>query len=176
MSCPSGSYRVDIVGAIAASAFENCDSLVSVTIGPNVTSIGNRAFYSCNSLSSVTIGDSVTSIGSSAFYSCGSLSSVTIPDSVTSIGTGPFAACRSLTGINVSVGNNAFCSEGGVLFNKDMSTLVQFPGGVGGDYRIPDSVTSIGNYAFYDCESLSTVSIPDSVTSIGNYAFAYFRG
>ena len=180
MSCPSGSYRVDIVGAIAASAFENCDSLVSVTIGPNVTSIGNWAFYDCDSLSSVsigdsvssigerafaycgslgsvTIGDSVTSIGSGAFYRCDSLSSVTIGDSVTSIGERAFAYCGSLTGISVSSANPAFCCQGGVLFNKEMSTLVQFPGGVGGDYRIPDSVTSIGSYAFENCGKLEYV-------------------
>ena len=86
MGCPTGSYTVDIVGAISDSAFENCDSLTSVTIPDSVTSIGDRAFAYCDSLSSVTIGNSVTSIGSYAFAYCDSLSSVTIGDSVTSIG------------------------------------------------------------------------------------------
>ena len=96
---------------------------------------------------------------------------MTIPDSVTSIGDRVFSYCTSLTGIWVAEGNSHYSSDAsGVLFNKDKTTLVQCPGAFAA-YTIPDSVTSIGRYAFYGCTSLTSVTIPGSVTSIGVYAF-----
>ena len=178
------------VTSIGESAFENCGSLTSVTIPNSVTSIGRYAFYYCTSLTSVTIPDSVTSIGwlafngcrsltsvtipdgvtiinDAVFNGCTSLTSVTIPDSVTSIGGGAFAWCTSLTGIWVTEGNSHYSSDAsGVLFSKDKTTLVQYPGAFAA-YAIPDSVTSIGAGAFGGCTSLTSVTIPDSVTSIG---------
>ena len=96
---------------------------------------------------------------------------MTIPDSVTSIGGGAFAWCTSLTGIWVTEGNSHYSSDAsGVLFSKDKTTLVQYPGAFAA-YAIPDSVTSIGAGAFGGCTSLTSVTIPDSVTSIGQHAF-----
>ena len=162
----------DSVTSVGAYAFLGCTSLTSVTIPNSVTSIGGCAFDECWSLTSVTIPDSVTSIGDSAFASCTSLTSVTIPDSVTSIGGGAFAWCTSLTGIWVTEGNSHYSSDAsGVLFSKDKTTLVQYPGAFAA-YAIPDSVTSIGAGAFGGCTSLTSVTIPDSVTSIGDGAFA----
>ena len=159
------------VTSIGLSAFEGCSSLTSVTIPNSVTSIGEYAFSYCTSLTSVTIPDSVTSISGFAFEDCTSLTSVTIPDSVTSIGVGAFASCTSLTGIWVAEGNSHYSSDAsGVLFNKDKTTLVQCPGAFAA-YTIPDSVASIGAYAFCDCTSLTSVTIPDSVTSISGFAF-----
>ena len=159
------------VTSIGSYAFAGCTSLTSVTIPNSVTSIGDDAFWECTSLTSVTIPDSVTSIGDGAFQSCISLTSVTIPDSVTSIGGGAFAWCTSLTGIWVTEGNSHYSSDAsGVLFSKDKTTLVQYPGAFAA-YAIPDSVTSIGAGAFGGCTSLTSVTIPDSVTSIGQHAF-----
>ena len=165
----------DSVTRIGEYAFYKCKSLTSVTIPDSVTRIGKYAFYDCTSLTSVTIPDSVTRIGEYAFSDCTSLTSVTIPDSVTRIGSYAFSDCASLTGIWVAEGNSHYSSDVfGVLFNKDKTTLVQCPGAFAA-YAIPDSVTSIGEYAFGNCKSLTSVTIPDSVTSIGDGAFAGCR-
>ena len=140
--------------------------------GNPVTSIGDWAFFQCNSLTSITIPDSVTSIGGGAFQNCTSLTSITIPDSVASIGNYAFYGCTSMTKIEVGVENVNYANVSGVLFNKDKTLLHAYPAGkAGANYVIPDSVTSIGNYAFAFCESLTSITIPDSVTSIGDYAF-----
>ena len=161
------------VTSIGNYAFAYCVNLTSVTIGNSVTSIGESAFCFCDSLTSVTIPDSVTTICWGAFEYCYSLTSITIPDSVTSIGNYAFFSCDSLTNITVDVNNKYYLSNNdGVLFNKDKTTLIQYPiGKTGTSYTIPDSVTTIGSYAFSTCDSLTSVTIPDSVTSIGNYAF-----
>ncbi len=117
----------------------------------------------------------VTSIGSYAFSYCDSLESVTIPDSVTSIGDDAFSNCTNLASITVDENNMNYSSdEYGVLYNKDKTTLIQYPiGNKRTSFEIPDSVTSIGSYAFYYCTSLASVEIPNSVTSIGANAFSY---
>jgi len=161
------------VTSIESHAFESCTSLTSVTIPNSVTSIGDYAFSSCSSLTSVTIPNSVTSIGDKAFESCTSLTSVTIPNSVTSIGDRAFSYCSSLTAINVDTANTAYSSQDGVLYNKAKSTLIQYPGGkTGNPFTIPNSVTSIEHFAFYNCTNLTSVTIPNSVTSIGGCAFS----
>jgi hypothetical protein len=155
---------------IGESAFEYCFSLTNATIPNSVTGLGVYAFLG-SGLTSVTIGINVASIGDYAFYSCSSLTSVTIPNSVTNIGVSPFGSCTSLTAITVAAQNPAYSSVNGVLFDKSQATLLQFPGGLGGSYIIPGSVTGIGDYAFDSCTSLTGVTIPNSVTSIGEYAF-----
>ena len=117
------------VTSIGNHAFDNCGSLTSVTIPADVTSIGVSAFYGCTGLTSVTIPDSVTSIGNSAFHNCGSLTSVIIPDSVTSIGKSAFYGCAGLE--SVTIGN---------------------------------SVTTIGDYVFGDCTDLTSVTFKDTST------------
>ena len=122
-------------------------------------------------------GKSVTSIGAFAFDGCTGLTSITIPDSVTRIGDGAFSGCTGLTSINVASGNNYYSDNNGVLFNKKKTELIIYPEGKSQtSYTIPDSVTSIGRYAFYGCTGLTSITIPNSVTSIGDGAFLECTG
>ena len=161
----------DSVISIGDWAFDGCTSLTSITIPESVTSIGDYAFFSCSGLASITIPDSVTSIGGSAFDGCTSLTSITIPDSVTNIGEGAFGWCTSLTEIIVDSNNKLYISKNGILFDKNLEIIVCYPGGKIGSFTIPDSVTSVGDYAFNGCTGLTSVTIPDSVTSIRSSAF-----
>ncbi|MDX2109139.1 MAG: leucine-rich repeat domain-containing protein [Verrucomicrobiota bacterium] len=164
------------VTSIGNYTFAGCTSLTSITIPTSVTSIGEWTFHNCSSLTSVTIPNSVISVGKSAFYNCTSLTSITIPNSVTSIGASAFRNCSSLTTIIVDPDNSTYSSVDGVLFNKAQSVLIQYPSvKIGTTYTIPNSVNSIGESAFYNCTSLTSVTIPISVTSIGSHAFFFSR-
>ena len=163
--------------SIGNDAFSSCSGLTNVTIGNAVTNIGSFAFQFCTNLTSATIPHSVTSIGYYAFNYCTALTSVMIPSSVTSIGEEAFNNCTGLAAITVEVLNSFFSGVDGVLFDKNQTVLLQYPGGKGGSYYlIPNSVTQIGNYAFQSCSTLTGVTIPDSVTSIGNRAFSSCTG
>ena len=162
------------VTSIGEDAFSWCSNLTSITIPNSVTSIGEDAFSLCSNLTSITIPNSVTSIGERAFESCKNLTSITIPNSVTSIGDSAFRECSKLTNISVDANNIKYKSINGNLYTKDEKTLVCYTvGKTDKSFTIPNSVTSIGNSAFYECDNLTSIIIPNSVTSIGNSAFSY---
>lgn len=152
--------------SIDSYAFSNCTGLTTLGIPGSVTSIGSSVFYYCTSLTDVTISSGVTSIGYAAFQMCRSLASVTIPSSVTTIGSSAFTFCLSLTTITVDPFNLAYSSVDGVLFDKNNTALIQYPGGKSGTYTIPSSVRSIKGSAFSHCHSLTSVTVPSGVTQI----------
>ena len=173
----SVSYSVTSIGNCA---FQLCTGLTSVTIPNSVTSIGEGAFGDCTGLTSVTIPNSVTSIGERAFYGCSGLTSVTIPNSVTSIGDKAFSLVANIvysgsaTGLPWGARSINGYVDGYLVYSDETKTnLLACSSAATGDITIPNSVTSIGDYAFHGCSSLTSVTIGNSVTSIGDYAFAY---
>ena len=164
-------YRVTSIGN---SAFFNCSGLTSITIPNSVTSIGVDAFAYCSGLTSITIPNSVTSIGDDAFFDCSGLTAITIPENVTSIGYRAFANCSGLTSISVSQANTTYDSRNNcnAIIETATNTLVA---GCKKTF-IPNSVTSIGSYAFQGCSGRTSITIPNSVTSIGSCAFLSCSG
>ena len=189
----------DGVTTIGNNAFRGLSNLTSITIGNDVTTIGNSAFQNCTGLTSIDIPNSLTSIGLFAFSDCIGLTSITIPNSVTTIGNFAFQGCTGLVSVSIGSGltslngftfifyplltsiivdkdNPVFSSVDGVLFNKDQTTLIQYPRGRQGAYIIPNSVGTIGNNAFRSSTGLTSITIGSSVTTIGNGAFQNCTG
>ena len=163
-----GSYDITIPTAfgrfpvtdIGDSAFSNCHSLATLSLGENIKTIGSHAFYDCTRITgSVTIPQSVTSIGNEAFRWCSGIDSLTINNAATSIGEWAFASCYGIKTLSLgekikTIGYNAF---------SDCSGLT--------NVTIPQSVTSIGPCAFAYCTSLKNITIPEKVTTIGSDTF-----
>lgn len=159
------------VTGIGDRAFWYCESLISIEMPDSVTSIGIEAFENCSSLTGIKLSNGLTSIGRYAFDNCSSLTSIEIPASVTSIADeNPFIDCIKLESITVETGNPNYVSDGGVVYNKDKTTLILCPAGKK-VATIPSSVNSIGRFAFYRCSNLTSLELPDGLTSIGWYAF-----
>jgi hypothetical protein len=182
------------VGAFG-SAFSECSSLTNIAVdaaNPDYASLGGVLFDkmiktliqypSGLTAGNYVITNSVAKITGSAFATS-LLTAITIPNSVTNIGSFAFQDCSRLTNIAVAADNPSYASVGGVLFNKAMTLLIQCPGGVTGSYAVPNSVTTVGSFAFEYCSGLTNAAIPNSVTNIGSDAFAlcglreaYFQG
>ena len=164
-----GEYTIrEGVKVIGDGAFEICEDLTMINISNNVMSIGDRTFLHCNSLIKFDIPNCVVTIGNSAFYGCNMLTSITIPSSVITLKGNPFSGWKGV----LHNESKAFIYEDDVLFNKDKTILIAYRSKEA-NYIIPRTVTSIGEYAFYECSSLTNIKIPDRVTSIGESAFLW---
>ncbi len=153
---------------IAGSTFSSCIALESVSLPESITAIGDYAFKYCHKLQTVDIPDSVEKIDSSAFSYCRSLSSVYIPAATTQIGEIAFQHCSELTAIDVHPDNPVYSSQDGVLFNKDMTQLITYPGGKKAtEYTVPDSVIEIHTRAFLEVVNLERVTLHDGVADVG---------
>ena len=162
------------VTEIGVAAFNECSGLTSITIPNSVTLICDGAFSYCSNLTSVTIPNSVNLIDESAFRGCTRLTSVTIPNSVTKIGDGTFASCTSLTEVYIS-DLSAWCEID--FGNYDSNPLYyakkfKLNGTKITNLVIPNDITQIKKYAFYNCSILTSITIPNSVTEIGQGAFS----
>lgn len=163
------------VRSIGEEAFAGCPNLKNVSIGNNVRSIGSHAFYDCPSLTSIEIPNNVTSILQYTFCHCSSLENVTIPDTVTYIGTAAFFKCTSLKSITIpdtatDIEIDAFS---GCPIEKAIIPVTACYS-VKNDLLkevIITSGDSISDFAFQGCISLENIIIPNSITSIGCYAF-----
>ena len=190
------------VTSIGDGAFQGCGSLTEVTIPKSVETIGNGAFGFCSSLTEVTIPEGVTSIGDSAFINCSSLTEVTIPKSVETIGERAFYQCEALTTVhyggtqkdwdalkkNIGEGNT-WLLNANIIYSENSSdyaysvndagdgvTITKYNGSAK-NIVIPSElggkpVTAIGEEAFFQNKTITSVKIPEGVTSIGNSAFA----
>lgn len=166
---------------ISSYAFQNC-SLKYITLPESITTIGDYAFFNCPNLSSIFIPESVTAIGTYAFRNCSSLKSFHIPKSVTKIGSGAFYGCNSLP----VIGGVRYADTYAVFIVRTEDKVCVVREGtkwIGDSFYdayltpetnvivLPESVTNIGPYAFYNNKTLTSINIPKSVTTIGEYAF-----
>jgi len=180
------------VVAIHDLAFSGCEQLAEIHLPQSITIIGDGAFAFCRNLTEIELPAMLNRIEPNTFSNCTSLETVTIPEGVTSIGWGAFgntgltrihipgsvaqieyafSGCFRLTEINVAKDNPAYLSREGVLFNREGTVLIQFPGGRAGSYTVPKEVERIDPYAFAESYQLERLIIPSSVTTIGTWAF-----
>jgi len=151
---------------------DTCGKFTYTDNGKDITITGyQRDADGAVEIPSTINGRLVTSIEGDAFNGCKGVTSITIPARVASIWDNAFSSCAGLTTITVDASNAVYSSLDGVLFDKDQTTLIQYPGGKAGRVVIPASVTSIGDFAFHGCSMITNVIIPDSVVNIGNWAF-----
>ena len=157
------------VTSLGGDCFYACSRLTSVTIPNSVTSLGDACFFACSGLTSITIPNSVTSLGDACFGGCSSFTSITIPNSVKSLGDGCFSWCSSLERIEVDAANPVYDSRENcnAIIHTTTNELVAGCK----NSKIPNSVTSLGDFCFWNCISLTSITIPNSVTSLGAKCF-----
>ena len=166
----------DSVTYFGKSAFSQCRELESITLPDKVQILETGLFNGCKKLSDITIPESVTAIYWDVFYYCTSLEYICIPENVKEIKGNPFGLCYNLKSIEVDDGNEYFCSKDGVLFTKDMTELIAYPGAKSDtSYTIPEPVSEIREFCFHGISNLEKLGIPVTVKEIGNIAFSYHQ-
>ncbi len=164
------------------SAYIGTSGTSTTTSDYNQNEIPTYAFYnsvakaSKTSLVYVLVPNTLSSIGTYAFYGCTGLTSMSFPITLINISAYAFGNCSALQSFAIDPSNTKFAVVNGVLFDKSMSTIVQFPPAKSGVYTIPSSVTKVGDYSFYTCNLLTNITLPDQLTTIGNVAFGACTG
>jgi hypothetical protein len=150
-----------------------CGSAASFFTIPNsVTRIADYAFDNSDNLVEVSIPNSVEEIGTWAFHQCNNLATMFIPASVREIREGAFTGTNNLTSIAVALDNPAYTSIDGVIYSKDLSTVVAYPvNNSRNNYAILNGTESVFGYSFSDSKQLSSITIPNTITTIGSCAF-----
>ena len=162
----TGAVVEDGITGLGNWLFNNCANMRSVSLPGGISWIGNEVFGGCYALEEVLLPEGLTSIGSYVFYHCRSIRSLTIPSTVAEIGTGVFLDCPKLSAFTVAPGNAHYRAIDGVLFTADMDTLLAFPiAKTNSSYSIPNGVSHIASYAFFD-NSLLMITFPDSCTKL----------
>ncbi len=157
---------------IGKEAFLGHTELVKVEIPGYVEDIDYNAFSGCTSLERISIPDTVTAIGNGAFSGCSNLKSVKLGKKVRKLGTGVFADCHMLSSMSISIYNEDLSYEDGVVYSKDKTIVyAMLPGYDGAVYRMPSTVKTIKNNAFWGCRNLERVYFGSNVTSIPDYGF-----
>lgn len=159
----------DSVEYIGSRAFQAAP-MTSLRLPNTVNYIGSHAFMSSN-LVDFVIPDSVTTIGASAFAFCEQLTSVHLGNSTAIILNNTFQSCDKLVQFTVNDENTAYTAVDGVLFDKDIQTLIQYPVGRTGSYRMPNSVTMIAIAAFELCLGLTSIELSVNLQQIGPVSF-----
>lgn len=194
----SGLTEVTVPGcrSMGDGVFESCRSLGSVTIADDVAMIPEGIFSGCSSLDEIVFGEDpslrtieaqafagtaftafmipegVTTVDATAFSGCTALQTVGIPSTLRDMGERPFEGCSSLTSFTVSADSSVYASVDGVLYSKDLGTLVRYPSAAASaEFSVPEGTVTISAGAFESADSLTTVEIPASVTTIGSEAF-----
>lgn len=160
-------YTVEEIGY---AAFNESSGLLSVKLPNSIHTIRQRAFGDCKALKDINIPVSVTRIDASAFTNCKVLTSINIPENVAFVGQYAFSGCESLTAIEVDKNNQHFTSLDGVLYDKEIKTLIKLPD-TRAFYEFPDSVTSFVTESFEGNKNITKIDLPDAVNSIPNHAF-----
>lgn len=161
------------VTEILSHTFIDCRALTSITFPNTLLDIKSAVFRGCSSLVSVVLPNKVESIGSNIFYDCSSLESLYIPASVRSTGSNMFRGCDKLH-IVVDANNQNFSSLDGSFFNKSQTTLIEYTkADIQPEYTVPNGVTTLGDYAFYNRGNMTSITLPSTLSKIGNNTFAY---
>ena len=141
-----------------------------------IKEIASWAFSSCTGLTSVTLPANLTKIDSYAFYGCTGLTNVHLPVSITKINGNPFSGCTGITSLTIDSANAKYKTENNILYSKDGTTLIFAAGGLTSITNIPNTVTTIGDSAFYGCTGLTSITLPANLTKIGDRAFSSCTG
>lgn len=182
------------VKTIGEYAFYSCRSLSEINLGGDLLSIGNYAFYNCKAVAGIRLPDKVTTIGSGAFGGCSKLTELEFPNSIETIGSSVlenctslekvsfggnikkvlgnvFEGCPKLSEVTVSESNANIMAENNVLYNKEKTKIIYYASGMEGDkFSIPDTVKTVGSYAFTYCTHLEEIRFPESVEVMEGYA------